>query len=65
MITVAYEKPLTNNIEKDVKEVRDSYLADLQALRDYYGPLFVEAALNSESKIRRFRSHDRNKATAN
>lgn len=55
MITVNYSKPFTNNIEKDVKNVQDSYLADLERLRSYYGMLFVQAAHNStrQPNIRR------------
>lgn len=53
MITVNYSKPFTNNVEKDVKDVRASYLADLQKLREYYGPLLVEAALDQRPHLRR------------
>lgn len=53
MITVSYEKPYTNNIEKDVSDVRASYLADLKKLREYYEPLIVNAALNPKSRLRR------------
>ena len=54
MITVAYSKPFTNNVEKDVKDVRASYLADLEKLRSYYGVLFVQAEVdNSKPKLRR------------
>ncbi len=54
MITIDYSKPFTNNIEKDVKDVRTSYLADLQKLREYYGDLFVRAAIdNSKPNLRR------------
>lgn len=53
MIQVQYSKPFTNNVEKDVSDVRKSYLADMEKLRDYYGPLLVEAAFNPRAKIRR------------
>ena len=53
LITVGYEKPFTNNVEKDVSDVRNSYLKDLQKLRDYYGSLLVDATFNSRSKLRR------------
>lgn len=53
MIQVEYNKPFSHDITKDVKDVKDSYLADLQKLRDYYGPLIVEATFNSKSYLRR------------
>ena len=54
MITVSYSKPFTNNVERDVRNVRDSYLRDLEKLRSYYGVLFVEAAQNdTKPKLRR------------
>lgn len=53
MITVSYAKPFTNNVEKDVKNIRSSYLEDLEKLRAYYGMLFVEAAQSSKPKLRR------------
>ena len=53
MIQVEYTKPLSNNVTKDVKDIQASYLADLQKLRDYYGPLIVEATFNSKSHLRR------------
>lgn len=52
MIAVKYTKPFTNNVEKDVSDVRNSYLKDLQKLRDYYGVLLVDAAFNSKSHLR-------------
>lgn len=53
MITVEYTKPFTNNVEKDVNDVRTSYLKDLQKLRDYYGGLLVDATFNSKANLRR------------
>lgn len=53
MITVEYAKPFTNNIEKDVKSIRASYLADLERLRAYYGLLFIEASDTSKLQLRR------------
>jgi len=56
MITVAYEKPFTNVVEKDVNNIRQSYLSDLAELRDYYGKLFTQAAFdNNQRSIRRIR----------
>lgn len=53
MITVEYAKPFTNNVEKDISDIRQSYLEDLAKLRQYYGPLLEEAVLNSKPKLRR------------
>lgn len=53
MVTVKYEQPFTNNVEKDVSNLRESYLRDLEKLREFYGPLFVKAAYNSKSHLRR------------
>ena len=53
MVTVEYEKPFTNNVEKDVSDLRESYLRDLEKLREFYGPLFIKAAFNSKSYLRR------------
>ncbi len=47
MITVAYEKPFTNVVENDVNTIRQSYLADLAELREYYGKLFAKAAFDN------------------
>ena len=32
MVTVEYEKPFTNNVEKDVSDLRESYLIDYHIL---------------------------------
>ena len=53
MIQVEYTKPLSNNTNVDVADIKESYLADLQKLRDYYGPLIVQATFNSRSHLRR------------
>lgn len=53
MITVEYAKPFTNNIEKDIKSIRASYLDDLERLRAYYGLLFIEASDTSKVQLRR------------
>lgn len=53
MITVEYAKPFTNNIEKDVRNIRASYLDDLERLRAYYGLLFLEASDTSKTQLRR------------